>query len=192
MRQARKKAVQAAALAAMAVVALVVAAHLPPLRTRVVTWGVAWLRTNMGIDARADRVSYNLLRLDVSVHGLTLAARGSEATPFLSIDTLHASAPWSLLRGRIAANTIEAAGVRIDVVRRTDGSSNLPLFADSQGPSLERFDIGRLVVRDADVMYRDEAAALSVNVQGVSLDLRPQVDGVIAGPLEIEIGRAHV
>lgn len=188
MRQALKKVARAAALTALAVTALAVAVHLPPLRTRVVAWGVTWLRTHMGIEARADRVSYSLLRLDVSVDGLTLAAHGSEATPFLRINTLHASAPWSLLRGKMAANAIEASGMRIDIVRRADGSSNLPHPADSQASGLERFDIGRLVVRNADVMYRDEANALSVNVQGASLDLRPQPDGVIAGPLVIERG----
>lgn len=188
MRQALRKVARAAALTALAVMALVAAAHLSPVRTRVVTWGITWLRTHMGIEARADRVSYNLLRLDISVNGLTLAARGSEATPFLSIDTLHANAPWSLLRGRMAANAIEASGVRIDIVRRADGSSNLPFSAGSQGAGVERFDVGRLIVRQADVTYRDEANALLVDVQGVSLDLRPQLDRVIAGTLAIERG----
>ncbi|RPH55560.1 MAG: hypothetical protein EHM89_16925, partial [Acidobacteria bacterium] len=167
--------------------ALLAAVHLRPVRTSLAGWATERLR-DAGIEARFRDVSYNLLTLRFTVRDVVLAARGSETVPFLRADELSVTLPWSVVGGRAAARAIQAINLRLDFVRRPDGSWNLPISRDSQAASLTRFDVNRLLVQNASVLYRDEARDVAVVTEAITIDLLPRSSGVIAGPLVIGKG----
>ncbi len=169
------------------VATLLVTVHLRPVRMSLATWAAGRLR-EAGIEARFQAVSYNLFTLDFTVRDVVLAAKGSEATPFLRADELSVTLPWSVTSGRAAARAVRAINLRLDFVRRSDGSWNLPKSADSQASSLERFDVETLLVRNARVLYRDETADVDVVAEAITIDLQPRSPGVSAGPLVIGQG----
>src|SRR5512134_2041756 len=169
------------------VAALLVTVHLGPVRTSLAGWAAGRLR-EAGIEARFRTVSYNLFALNFTVRDVVLAARGSEATPFLRADELSVTLPWSVTRGRAAARAIRAINLRLDFLRRSDGSWNLPTSTESQSASLDRFDVDALLIQNARVQYRDETADVDVVAEAITIDLQPRSPGVSAGPLRIGQG----
>lgn len=179
--------ITAVALVMVVAVALVAFVHLPPVRARLVKSGLEWLRSQYAIAARVDHASYNLLTGDVHLRGVALAAVASEAAPFLTAGELHVELPWSILRGEIGLQLLDVTGLRVSIIRRSDGSMNLPASGGTEG-GIHRIDIGGLVLRDASVGYRDDAREFSVDASGIAARLVPQGDTRIAGPLTVSTG----
>jgi outer membrane protein assembly complex protein YaeT len=175
------------ALAAV-VVALVAAVHLAPVRARLVAVAVEWLREHAGIEAVAGSVSYNLFTLRLHTQRLTLAARGHGHEPFLIADEAAATLGWSTLRGQPVFDAVEIAGARLAIVRRADGSSNLPQASGEGGRGPDRIEIGRVALRDASLAFVDEAADAAVEAGGLSLELVPRGSGTSAGELSVRRG----
>ncbi|HUU32658.1 MAG TPA: hypothetical protein VMW48_01280, partial [Vicinamibacterales bacterium] len=82
-----------AGLLGATLVAAVALAHAPFVRSRVRDLVVERLRVDAGIDARIDRLDYNLLALRLSLGPTTLAARDNSA-PFVTLDGIDVDLPW--------------------------------------------------------------------------------------------------
>src|SRR6266581_4630534 len=86
-------------VAVLGLVALAVL-HTPPVRARMLGWIASRLEP-AGLVFHADRLDYNLARLDVRLHNVTLATSRTSTAPFLRADDVHATFGWSTLAGRI-------------------------------------------------------------------------------------------
>ncbi|MQA30820.1 MAG: BamA/TamA family outer membrane protein [Luteitalea sp.] len=180
--------IAAAVLAAIGLVVLL-AVQLPLVRSSVRDTAFRWLRTQTGIVATAEELSYNLLTLDVRLRGLTAAAEESSDRPFLTASEIRIDLPWRAVLGAPAVESIELTGAIVSVLRGADGRFNLPASGGGGAPrSMPRVDVGSVVVRQADLRYQDEAAGLAVSVEGVALEMVPAEDGTIAGRLTIARG----
>jgi outer membrane protein assembly complex protein YaeT len=157
--------------------------HTPWARASVLRWAVSYLQ-GTGFRAEIDRLDYNLLTLRFELEHVVLAAEGS-ATPFLQLDALRLDLPWSIVRGTLAAQSLEVDHPRLTIVRAGDGSLNLPEATQPQAPEAETAPmqpvrIDRLVVSRLDVGFADETQRMSIDGRGVSVAL-DHVDGGVAG-----------
>ena len=149
------------AVAIAALFALSAAAvHTPPVRSAVLSWAVARLRTGGGIQAAIGDLDYNLLTLGFSAHRITLAADGSDL-PFFSADAIRVNVPWTVVRGRIAIESLEIDNPTLTIVRLADGTFNLPA---SSGPATDPLtgpiDVDRLIVNGLALRYEDRLELL--------------------------------
>src|SRR5919109_3705234 len=91
--------------------------HSPPVRARMFAWIAARFEP-AGLIVHADRLDYDLTRLDVRIFGLTLATAAAPTEPFLRADQVHATLGWATLSGRIAVHRLEVERPRIALLRR--------------------------------------------------------------------------
>lgn len=175
-----------AVLGAIALFAALV--HTPPVRARALAFALERLRTDYGLEVRAERFDYNLLTFETRLRGVTIAAVEDRDEPFLRIDDIRVNLPWTILR-RLELQSLEANGVRVRIVRTPDGTFNLPSGRGTREPELtRRVDIGRLVVRDLELWVHDGTNNLTVQADGMSMDLKPGLGPSIAGRLTTESG----
>jgi hypothetical protein len=86
-----------------------------------------------------------------------------------------------LLR-RTRIDHLEVSGLKLDVVRRPDGTFNLPPSSEGgTGAGISRLDFGRLILDAASVTYRDIAAGLVAEARGMTFRLEPRADGAVTG-----------
>lgn len=183
------RAATTAAWAAVAVAALVSVAHLSIVRDRLLTFGLRQLRSQFGVEATVASLSYNLLTLDVSLRGVRAAAIATPDAPFLTADSLRVNLSWGTLFGRARIDDLEAAGLQVSLVRQEDGGLNLPA-PGNQGTegATAPIALGRMIVREASLTYRDEAAGLVADAEGIALTLEPGADGGVTGRLVVSRG----
>src|SRR4051794_23897838 len=105
-------------VAGLGLVALAVL-HTPSVRARMLVWLAARLEP-AGIVLHADRLDYNLARLDVRLHNVTLATSRTSTAPFLRADDVHATFGWSTLAGRIDVALFEVVHPRLLLARTAD------------------------------------------------------------------------
>lgn len=180
----RAKWFRSVALGAAAVAALLVVAHLPPVQSRILGWGLDRLPSTVGIRANVQQGSYNLLTRTGHLSGVSMSAAGDPNTPFGSVDRVSVKLSWAVWLGRVEIEAVEAEALRIDIVRGVDGRLNLPMFPASTGAATaSRFPIGRVAVRNASLSYRDLARDLEADLGGVELTLDPEGQGTISGRL---------
>lgn len=152
--------------------------HLRPARTFALRRVVEIARSS-GIDVTAGDLSYNLLTLDIRLHRVSLKAVGI-ADPFLTADSLRVDLPSAVLRGRLGLEAVEADGLAVTIVRQPDGTLNLPT-SSGEGGGTDRFDIGRVTIRDASLGYMDTASEVQLTADRVTLELAPAANGVSSG-----------
>lgn len=172
------------AIAACALLILA-ALHVRPARQLVLGRVLDLMRSTGGVELRVEDVSYNLLRLDASVHGVSARATGS-SEPFATAESLRIDLPSSVLTGRFGIDAIEADGVVIRIVRDAAGHLNLPT-SSGEGAATDRLDIGRVRLQRVDLSYADDANGVRVAADDVTLDLTP-TGGVSSGWLHAEGG----
>lgn len=100
----------------------------------------------------------------VKLGKLSLSEHRSDR-PFASLASARVSVQIvPLLSKRIVIDAIELSGADATVVRRKDGSTNIDdlLAGEKQESSGMRFDIGKVVLADSRLAYRDEATGQEV------------------------------
>lgn len=167
-----RRAVLLAAALFAAIAAAVWLAHTERIRRAVLARGAAIAASRLGIRVDAARLDYNLLRLDFDIGGLRLSALDSPAQPFFEAQRLAVDLPRSVLRGRLAFAGVEIVGARVLVVRRSDGTTNLPRGTDGTGepPALA---IDRLRATALAVDVTDGATQARLTLTGIDLDVGP-------------------
>ena len=164
--------------------------HLPWVQARAGRALAARLAASgLAIETRVFR--YNLWSLSVHVEGLTASSTTDRAQPFLEAGRLDVQVPRSIFAGRLALTSLVGDGLRVTIIRRPDGSTNLPA-AQGGGSTPPRFDIGTLSLSNITVEWRDEVLDASARVEGASIDLRPGgSNGTISSPrpATVRIGR---
>ncbi len=174
------------------VLALLLAAHTPPVRSRAFGWIARYLDSRLNLILAADDLSYNLLTGTVRLTNVRLAARGHEAEPFFTADRVGANVPLRTYTGRLILDDVAVTNGR--VVMRTDanGVSNLPPGAGGPPPATPRhLTLRGLHINGLDYRYDNEVNGLHVAVTGVDTALEhvatSEFDGA-EGPLSIRGG----
>ena len=165
------------------VVLVAVAIHTPSVRSAVGSWVVTRLQSAAGVQATIARLDYNLFTLTFSTGNVTLAAEGS-SVPFLSAEAVRVDLPWTIVRGRIAVESLEIDNPSVTIVREADGTLNLPTSsgADSQ-PAPESIDVGRFVIRGLRVRYEDRPAGVLVDARDIDVNLERPPGSLLNGRL---------
>src|SRR5580765_5440298 len=97
--------------------AIVLAAHLPWVQTRVGQWAASQLLAR-GITIRTAALSYNLATLSVHVERLVASSTRDTEHPFLEAARLDVTLPRSILLGRLGVSSLSGDGIRLTVLRR--------------------------------------------------------------------------
>ncbi|MGE3840297.1 MAG: translocation/assembly module TamB domain-containing protein, partial [Vicinamibacterales bacterium] len=151
--------------------------HTPAVRAGLFSWARTRLQA-AGVQVDVARLEYNLLTLTADLKGLRLTTVGSD-TPFFTAEALRLDLPWSIVAGTLHLESVEVERPRIAILRR-DGVSNLQMRTSTSradGATVRPLRVDRLLIRDLDARFADTAISVSVEGQGVSLDLhRPSRD----------------
>jgi outer membrane protein assembly complex protein YaeT len=183
-----KKWLRRAGIALLAVVALllvlVALVHTPPVKRLALERVIRFL-ASQGIDARIDRLDYNIPGLSARATGLSLAASHRPDEPFFEARDVHAVLPWSVVLGRFSLDRVDVSEAHLRLVRDADGHWNLPRTErEREREGLTRLDIRRLSIRDFDATIEDHQGDFVVGVEGFTADLREERlgDG-LSGPI---------
>ncbi len=149
---------------------LVASLHLPPVRQRVLDLALRQAEAASGFEARAERLDYDLLKLDFRVQGLRLGVPGRE--PLLRVREARVDLAVSSLVGRPDVRDVQATGLRLSLVRDASGSWNLPASASGSTAGRPTVRLRSLDVRDAEVVVEDRPTAARAHVRALSLRLR--------------------
>ena len=170
--------------------------HTPLVRAGVLSWALARLPA-VGLRANVERLDYNLFALTVGFEAVTLSVEDSD-TPFLVTDSIRLDLPWSIVGGTLGIQSLEIDRPSVAIMRRDDGSLNLPAMAETASVNAETTSadaepigplrIDRLVVRDLDARYADTAVPLAVDGRGMTLDLASVPGGRLSGRLSMSDG----
>ncbi len=186
-----------AAISAVAMLLFIVAAlvlvQLPFARARVFRFAAQQLAALYDLDLRATELHYNVLTRVVSLDDVRLSAVGHDQEPFLTARRVSIALAWTIFRGLLAFDRIELDEARVTMLRRADGSSNLPQFDEPTDAARAplTLDVRGLVLRGLDFAYADEgrefridAGGLHANLERRLVDLRSEA----VGPIKIQRG----
>ncbi len=145
--------------------------HLPPVRQRALGLALRQIETASGLEARAERLDYDLLKLEFRVHGLLLGVPGRE--PLLRVREGGVRLAASSLRGRLDLREVNATGLVLSLVHDAHGAWNLPESRSRSNPGdRPPVRLRSLDVREAEVRFEDQRTADRVRAGGLSLRLR--------------------
>lgn len=165
---------------------LLLALHAPPVEELARRRLVAWLASEDGIDARIERLDYDLLRLRIRATGVHLAARDAPERPFLEARLLSVALPARALAGRLALEEVRLEDARVSLVRGESGELNLP---GGSGPTPE-IELGSVLVSGLDVVWEDRTAGVVAAIRQARLSLPGGAEeGTLALP-RLEVGAA--
>jgi outer membrane protein assembly complex protein YaeT len=171
LRSIVRAAVVAVLAAGITLAGLVAALHLPFIQQRVGHWAMLRL-SSYGVDARATAISYNLFTLHVRTDGLSVASMTDPSHPFIQADRLEVWLPRTVLRGQPGLSRLAGDRLRIDVLRRADGSTNLPAVRTaSTSRATASFPVDMVALSNVGVAWRDEQHDFSAVVESASLTL---------------------
>ena len=80
--------------------------------------------------------------------------------------------PWTIVRGRIAVESLEIDNPSVTIVREADGTLNLPAGSGAASePAPGSIDVGRFVIRGLRVRYEDRPAGVLVDAREIDVNL---------------------
>ncbi len=170
--------------AGVAVVLLAGAAHLAPVRARVLAAALGWVNGRLGLDARATRLDYNLASLRFTLYGVSIAARHAIDHPFFKADRVEVVLPWSWIAGRPGLEALRIDRPRFAIATDVRDRFNLPTIR-SGAKSGATFTIRELALRDMTVSLDDAVRHVTLEVQQASLRLASDGRESIAGRLRM-------
>ncbi len=158
---------------------------------------LSFVEQRYGITVTAASLEVDLVRLRVSGADVALAVPSHTAEPFFRAGKVVVDLPWTVVWDGPAVEALVLDGPALTVVRRADGSSNLPAAGPaapsapgSSGPGVPpppgpsgppgpmspgagvgrapAVPIGRLEVRDLAIDWRDDAAGFAFRVPAMT------------------------
>ena len=153
---------------------------------------LASLDRQFGIAATIGRVEFDAARLSVALQDVSLAAHGHPREPFLRAGEVRVDLTWSALWDGPALEELVVRRAAVSVVRRGDGSSNLPASGDGANETgrlpvpvlpIERLDITGLTVD-----WRDEYADFAARLPPTTVRLSPRGGGGSGGTVAFDGG----
>jgi AsmA protein len=104
------------------------------------------------------------------------------AREFASIERARLTIAWlPLLRGRVQVDSLEVEGLKAQLVRGKDGTTNVDdLWRDLLAPQLAQLDVDRLRLLNAQLRWNDELMWQRGALHDVFIDVGRLADGVAA------------
>jgi outer membrane protein assembly factor BamA/autotransporter translocation and assembly factor TamB len=156
----------AACLALLAVAVLL--AHAPPVRRFVLSRAAIALEQRMGLALRARSLSYNLLTFRASLTDVSLASVTSRDTPLFAADRVEVSIPRAILFGPLSIERLRIDNARVTILRRADGTTNLPPAGDDGGEP-QRLPIRQIEIPRLGVTVTDQQNDVSLALPGLAV-----------------------
>lgn len=176
-----------ALVAAIGVLALVL--HSPFVRARVLRYARAEVQARYAVRLVATRLDYNLAALRVGLADVRVSTLEAAALPFFEADYLSVTLPGRVLLGGLSFDDISVTSGRVRVVRRQDGSTNLPRASDTPSGEPSPLRIGSLNVPRLTVEIRDESRDLGLLVPAMAVRLTPDGGQIALGmPADVRMG----
>ena len=176
-----------ALVAGIAAIALIL--HTPFVRARVLRYALASVQEDYGVRLEAERLDYNLAALRVGLAGLRASARAPGHEPFFEADYVSVTLPGRSLLGDVSFEDITVTNGRVRVVRRQDGTTNLPESSATPSGDPPPLRIGRLSVPRLAVEIRDEQSDFSLQIPVLAIELTPDEGRMALGePAEVRLG----
>lgn len=150
--------------------ALVLVVHSPPVRRAVLRRAVLLLQERLGIVFGAESLTYNLAALRVTLTGVDLAAEETPRIPFAHADALTIELPWSALFGAFQLDGVVLENARVYVIRRADGTTNLPRSRETEGAPAA-VPIGRIAIAQLAIEVSDEPSGFMLSLPALTIDV---------------------
>ena len=169
------------------VVAGVLGVHTPPVRSYALQFATRFARSQ-GVQLEAERLDYNLFTRHVRLGNVKVSAVG-DAQPFFVADEVVAAASPRVFSGDVAFDEVSVRNGAVRIVRRADGSTNLPKSSGSRSDRdpaplpIARVNAPRLAVE-----YRDEPADLTFRAPAMTLDLSSRGRIALEAPADFSVG----
>ena len=188
-RRWRRRLAFAALAAVVSAAALALVLHTAFVRGRVLSYALATVQQQYGLDIDAERLDYNLAALRAGLAGVRISNLSSPGEPFFEADYVSVTLPRRALLGDVSFDDISMTNALVRIVRRADGSTNLPESGEPSEAEPPPLRIARLSIADLAVEVRDESGDIDVSVPAVSVLLTPE-DGriTLAQPADIRVG----
>ena len=184
----RQVARRGAVAALVALVALPLVVHLPPVKRSVASWGAG--RAGRALDARVSigSLSYNLATLTVDARDVRISPLAAGSAPWFEAERVVADLPWRRLTGR-HYESIEVWSPKLRLEELRQWLAARP----DRGPGrrLERLEFQRVAIHDLELSGYARPAAFSIDVEGVSLDGSTQ-GGRLVAPVKATGGALRI
>lgn len=125
----------------------------------------------IGREVTVERARGNLLTLNFRFRGIRV--EGSGETPIVVIDELQARPKlWPMIRSlgdTVALSSLRIDGMEANLIRRPDGTFDLPTLPEVPPEERRTYVVDRAVVEGAEVNYIDQAEQTSVTLSDLHL-----------------------
>jgi outer membrane protein insertion porin family len=154
--------------------ALLLALHLPVVRSAVLGWAREAVLRRAGLSLEAGRLDYNLFALSAGLADVRVAAPAAAAEPFFTAQYVAVAVPLGALLGGQRIEDVRITNATVFVHRRADGTSNLPEGGEPRTDEPDPLPVDRLSVRTLAVELVDDGAELRVQLPAVAVQLRAE------------------
>jgi outer membrane protein assembly factor BamA/autotransporter translocation and assembly factor TamB len=168
------------------VVAGVLLAHTPPVRSLALRFAIR-TALSQGIQVAAERLEYNLATRNLRLANVTISAIG-DPQPFFVADEVLAVASYRVFFGEVAFDEVSLRNGAVRIVRRADGTSNLPESSGTGGGDPSPIPIARISAPRLAVEYRDESADVAIRVPALAVDLSARGRIALETPADLSLG----
>ncbi len=147
----------------------VLAVHTPPVRSYALRFAIR-AAMSRGVQIDANRLDYNLATRRVRLANVKVSAAG-DAQPFFTADNVVAAASHRVFFGEIAIDEVTVTNGAVHIVRRADGTTNLPKSSGGGTGDPAPLPIARINAPRLAVEYRDESANITLSAPALTVDL---------------------
>ncbi len=164
----------------------VLAVHTRPIRSYALGLAIR-AALSRGVQIQSDGLDYNLLTRHARLANVKVYAAG-DAQPFFTADSVSATASSRMFFGQIAIENVTVANGAVNIVRRADGTTNLPNSSGGSSGDPAPLPIARIDAPRLAVDYRDVPANIEVQAPALSFDLSSRGHLALDAPLDLTIG----
>lgn len=157
----------------LVIVGLALVVHTPPARRAVLEQAIALLQHRLNVVLRAESLDYNLLTLRVTLTGVDLAGITTPDVPFAHADVLSVDLPWSALYSPFTLDRVALENARVHIIRRLDGTTNLPPSGTSATGEPAPIAIGGLTIPRLAIEVSDEPSDLTITLPALRVEVQP-------------------
>jgi len=165
----------------------VLVVHTPPVRSYALQFAIRMARSQ-GVELQAERLDYDIFTRHIRLANVKVSATG-DLQPFFVADEVLATASSRVFFREIAFDEVSVRNGAVSLVRRADGTTNLPKSSGalSEGDPAP-LPIARVSAPRLAVEYRDEPADLTFRTSALTIDLSSRGRLALEAPADFSVG----
>ncbi len=160
--------------------------HTPPVRALALRYAIR-AALGQGVRIETQGLDYNLATRRARLARLRVSAVDSDQ-PFFVADEVAATVSSRVFRGEVAFDEVTVRNGAVRILRRADGTTNLPKSSGGSREEPSPLPIARLSASRLSVEYRDEASRVTVRVPALSVDLSSRGRFALDEPADVTVG----